>query len=137
MKKCSAILVIMATIVFFLVVYLLTPVIETNIKLITAISILVILSSSIIYKIIKKDSKVNTKNLAIIIITIGILIRAMYIIYTPITERQHDVYSINDEGHLGYIYRIYETGKLPDTNSIQFYHPPLFHYIGARMVKDK
>lgn len=137
MKKCSMILGVTATIAFFLVVYLLTPVIETNIKLITAISILVILSSSIIYKIIKKDSKVNTKNLAIIIITIGILIRAMYIIYTPITERQHDVYSINDEGHLGYIYRIYETSKLPDTNSVQFYHPPLFHYIGARLVKDK
>ena len=137
MKKRSTILGVTATIAFFLIIYLLTPAIETNINLITAISILAIFSFGIIYKIIKKDSKINTRNLAILIIAIGILIRAMYIVYTPITERQHDVYSINDEGHLGYIYRIYETSKLPDTNSVQFYHPPLFHYIGARLVKDK
>lgn len=80
-----------------------------------------------------KENKI--RSIMIIIIIIGILIRLMYIMYTPVTERQHDVDYIEDEGHLGYIYRIYETGKLPDTNSHQFYHPPLFHYIGAGWLR--
>lgn len=81
------------------------------------------------------DKKININKLMILIMIIGILIRAIYIIYTPVTERQHDVYSIENEGHLGYIYRIYETGKLPETNNIQFYHPPLFHYLGAGWLR--
>lgn len=76
-----------------------------------------------------------TKNIIFLIIIFGVIIRAIYIIKTPVTERQHDVYTINDQGHLGYIYTIYETGKLPTTNSIQFYHPPLHHLISAGWLR--
>ena len=79
--------------------------------------------------------KLNTRQIITIIILLGVLLRCVYILKTPITERQHDVYTIEDQGHLGYIYTIYETGKLPQTNGIQFYHPPLFHYIAAGWLK--
>ena len=79
--------------------------------------------------------KIKAKHIITIIIILGILIRILYIIKTPITERQHDVYGIENQGHLGYIYRIYKTGRLPMTNGIQFYHPPLFHYIAAGWLR--
>ena len=75
------------------------------------------------------------ENITNIIIIIGILLRTMYIIYTPITERQHDVDYFNYEGHLSYINTIYETGKLPETNEWQYYHPPLHHFLSAVWLK--
>ena len=107
---------------------------QNYIKIVTAISIVLAIGIMYAIKQIKK-TKINYKDIILIIMILGILIRAMYIIYTPINERQHDVYNINDQGHLGYIYTIYQTGKLPDTNSIQFYHPPLFHLIAAGWLK--
>lgn len=121
-------------ILFFILIYIVQPLIENHIKIITAISLLIIIILFYAVKKIKKQ-KINYKDIILIIMILGIFIRAMYIIYTPITERQHDVYSIEDEGHLGYIYTIYETGKLPNTNNIQFYHPPLFHSIAAGWLK--
>ena len=79
--------------------------------------------------------KDKTKKIIWIIIIIGIIIRLIYIIKTPIDQRQHDVYSIGEQGHLEYIYTIYETGKLPITNSKQFYHPPLYHFVAAKWLK--
>lgn len=132
MKRNNTIIAILITIAFFIFVYLLEPILANNIKLITGISILSITSVGIYMKF---KNKLSIKNIIILVIIIGILIRAMYIMYTPITERQHDVYTINDNGHLGYIYQIYETGNLPESNSIQFYHPPLFHLVGAGWLK--
>lgn len=106
--------------------------IHSNIKLVTLILILLVILISII---IDKKKKLSTKNITNIIIIIGILLRTMYIIYTPITERQHDVDYFNYEGHLSYINTIYETGKLPETNAMQYYHPPLHHIIGAGWLK--
>ena len=106
--------------------------IHSNIKLVTLILILLVILISII---IDKKKKLSTKNITNIIIIIGILLRTMYIIYTPITERQHDVDYFNYEGHLSYINTIYETGKLPETNAMQYYHPPLHHIMGAGWLK--
>ena len=134
MKKKEILIYYLITIIFFIFIYIIQPIIESHIKIITIVSILLVVGISYTVKRIKK-LKINYKDIVLIIMILGILIRAMYIIYTPITERQHDVYSINDQGHLGYIYTIYQTGKLPDTNSIQFYHPPLFHLIAAGWLK--
>ena len=75
----------------------------------------------------------NYKRIAIVIIIIGIIFRLIYISYTSIEDRQHDMKG--NFGHLGYIKNIYETGKLPETNRGQFYHPPLHHLISANFVK--
>ncbi len=134
MKKKEILIYYLITIIFFIFIYIIQPIIENHIKIITIVSILLVVGVFYAIKRIKK-LRINYKDIVLIIMILGILIRAMYIIYTPITERQHDVYSINDQGHLGYIYTIYQTGKLPDTNSIQFYHPPLFHLIAAGWLK--
>lgn len=134
MNKKKLSICYLSIVLFFIVIYIVQPLIENHIKTITAVSLLIIVALFYIIKQIKKQ-KINYKDIILIIMILGILIRAMYIIYTPITERQHDVYSINDQGHLGYIYTIYQTGKLPDTNSIQFYHPPLFHSIAAGWLR--
>lgn len=132
MKTNKTILGVISIILFFITIYIIQPVVEKNIKLITLITMVLIL---IFYYLIVKPKKQKTKDIMVIVIVLGILIRAMYIVYTPVTERQHDVYTIEDDGHLGYIYTIYETGELPKTNSIQFYHPPLFHAIAAGWLK--
>lgn len=134
MKKKEISIYYLITIIFFIFIYIIQPIIENHIKIITIVSILLVVGIYYVAKQIKK-LRINYKDIVLIIMILGILIRVMYIIYTPITERQHDVYSINDQGHLGYIYTIYQTGKLPDTNSIQFYHPPLFHLIAAGWLK--
>ena len=134
MKKKEILIYYLITIIFFIFMYIIQPIIESHIKIITIVSILLVVGVFYAIKRIRKI-KTNYKDIILIIMILGILIRAMYIVYTPITERQHDVYSINDQGHLGYIYTIYQTGKLPNTNSIQFYHPPLFHLIAAGWLK--
>lgn len=134
MSKKKISIYYLGVILFFIFIYIGQPLIEKNIKAITALSIILIIGIFYIIKKIKKR-KINYKDIILIIMILGLLVRAMYIVYTPITERQHDVYSIEAEGHLGYIYTIYETGKLPTTNNIQFYHPPLFHAISAGWLK--
>ena len=134
MNKKTISIYYISIILFFILIYILEPIMQNYIKIVTAISIVLAIGIMYAIKQIKK-TKINYKDIILIIMILGILIRAMYIIYTPINERQHDVYNINDQGHLGYIYTIYQTGKLPDTNSIQFYHPPLFHLIAAGWLK--
>ncbi len=134
MNKKEIIACYISIVLYFILIYIIKPILENNIKIITIVSILLVIA---IFYIIKKTKKlkINYKDVVLIIMILGIMIRAMYIIYTPITERQHDVYGINEQGHLGYINTIYQTGKLPNTNSIQFYHPPLFHSIAAGWLK--
>ena len=40
-----------------------------------------------------------------------------------------------ETGHLAYIETIYQTGKLPTSNSWQFYQQPLHHIIAAGWLK--
>lgn len=134
MSKKEIFIYYISIVLFFILIYIIEPLIKNYIRSITVGSIILIIVGFYVAKQIKK-LKINYKNIILIIMIVGILTRAMYIIYTPITERQHDVYGINDQGHLGYIYTIYQTGKLPETNSIQFYHPPLFHSIAAGWLK--
>ena len=134
MSKKEIFIYYISIVLFFILIYIIEPLIKNYIRSITVGSIILIIGGFYVAKQIKK-LKINYKNIILIIMIVGILTRAMYIIYTPITERQHDVYGINDQGHLGYIYTIYQTGKLPETNSIQFYHPPLFHSIAAGWLK--
>lgn len=134
MSKKEIFIYYISIVLFFILIYIIEPLIENYIRSITVGSIMLIIGGFYVAKRIKK-LKINYKNIILIIMIVGILTRAMYIIYTPITERQHDVYGINDQGHLGYIYTICQTGKLPETNSIQFYHPPLFHSIAAGWLK--
>lgn len=72
-----------------------------------------------------------------IIIIGGFILRIIYIIYTPITVRSDDVYTIYDTGHMGYIYTIFSTYRFPTNPSIgwEFPQPPLHHIIAAVWMK--
>lgn len=84
----------------------------------------------------ENNSKKKVSSLSKIITTIIILafiIRLVYIIKTPYMENQHDV-EPNGNG-LSYIFTIYNTGKLPDNNSGQYYHPPLHQILAAGYLR--
>lgn len=118
---------------FEFLMYMIAPYIGEKANLFGFISISCLIIGYLIY--CKKNNNLNYKTFSILIILIGILLRNMYIFKTSIYQRQHDVESLDSNGHLRYIYNLFTTGKLPNTNDWQFYHPPLFHLIGAGWLK--
>ncbi len=85
---------------------------------------------------ISKFFKNDGNNIDKFILLSGLMLRLMYIYYTPIDVRQHDVHQFfqNQGGHSDYILYLYENHALPDFDPrtiFQFYHPPLQHIICA------
>lgn len=79
-------------------------------------------------------SKLSKKfKIMITIIILAFLVRLIYVIKMPYQEKQHDVEP--DGNGLSYIFTIYETGKLPDSNAGQYYHPPLHQILAACWLK--
>ncbi len=78
---------------------------------------------------LKIKDKLKPEHLTALIILLGIGVRVYYILATDWNERQHDVFVFDTQGHAGYIYTLMKTGRLPETNTGLFYHPPLHHYI--------
>lgn len=84
----------------------------------------------------ENKSKIKLSKLSkimIIILILAFLVRLVYIIKTPYMENQHDI-EPNGNG-LSYIFTIYDTGKLPDNNAGQNYHPPLHQILAAGWLK--
>lgn len=78
-----------------------------------------------------KFSKLS--KIMIIIMILAFVVRFAYIIKIPYMEKQHDI-EPNGNG-LSYIFTIYDTGKLPDNNNGQNYHPPLHQILAASWLK--
>ncbi len=68
------------------------------------------------------------KVILIAIMLLAFIVRLIYVVRMPFTERQHDL-------DIRYIYTIYETGHLPNSNEDQYYHPPLHQMICATVMK--
>lgn len=68
-----------------------------------------------------------------VFMAIGFIMRIGYMLYTPYTTRAFDLGDSNLEGygHAAYILTLLVKKQLPDTNWVQFYHPPLFHFLAA------
>lgn len=72
-----------------------------------------------------------------IILLLGILFRLLYAAQVNYFYSPHDMGKLTDDisnvshGHLGYMQYLFETKSFPDEYKGQFYHPPLFHIIGA------
>ncbi len=73
--------------------------------------------------------KIQKEHVTAAILLLGIALRVWYITATPWNERQHDVFVFETQGHAGYIYTLMKTGRLPETNTGLFYHPPLHPFI--------
>lgn len=89
---------------------------------------------------LKKNNKLDDKAVCCLIILSGIVLRLIYITYTPITVRQHDVESFFEGGggHAGYIEYIYNNLSLPNfdpRDEWQFYHPPFHHILCALWMR--
>ncbi len=80
-----------------------------------------------IYKKIKNALTAEYLTAAVFLLSIGAYV--IYILATSWNERQHDVFVFDTQGHAGYIYTMMKTGKLPETNTGLFYHPPLHPYL--------
>ena len=85
---------------------------------------------------LKKKKLLNTATICFLILLSGLLLRLIYISYTGIGTRQHDVHTFfkNNGGHAEYILYLFDNHKLPDFDPRdiwQFYHPPLHHIICA------
>ncbi|HAG70028.1 MAG TPA: hypothetical protein DCL38_08645 [Lachnospiraceae bacterium] len=74
-----------------------------------------------------------------LILTLGILLKLLYVLYTAIWTRQHDVVDFGTgEGHAGYIEYLYFNNSLPDGDPRDrwaFFQPPLHHIISAIWMK--
>jgi len=96
--------------------------------------VLTILAGSVflIYDL-KKYKKINYRKIIVLVIIIGVLLRLLYISYTGVRERQHDVEG--KSGHLRYIGIIFQREHLPKSNEYQFYQQPLHHLIASVWMK--
>ena len=103
-----------------------------------AIVALIVAVAAVLF--IKINYEVNDILIIAILIALGIAIRFVYVLYTGVVDRQHDVADFtNTVGHAGYIRYWYENGlKLPDfdvRNYWQYYHPPFHHWLMATFMK--
>lgn len=81
----------------------------------------------------------TVNRLIVLLALAGFLLRLVYILYTPVYERQHDVWYFGGErGHAAYIEYFYNELKIPDFDPRtrwQFYHPPLHHMLSALWMR--
>ncbi len=82
-----------------------------------------------IFIILKKHNKLNENITILLLILISYFIHLGYMLYTQYDCRQYDTIVDAMDGHEGYAYTIFSTGKLPNSNNYQFYHPPLNAFI--------
>jgi len=78
--------------------------------------------------------KLTAKRVIVLMLAVGYLLRAGYMLYTSAATRQYDTYSKNFDGHEAYAWTLFSTGKLPTTNNYQFYHPPLNAMVQAAFM---
>lgn len=105
-----------------------------------AIAIIAVVVAAAAIGFIKINYEVSDTVIIALLIALGIAIRFVYILYTGVVDRQHDVGDFTSTvGHAGYIKYWYENGlKLPDfdvRSYWQYYHPPLHHWLMAALMK--
>lgn len=125
-KKNSTTYLIIGTIIFELILYAINT--FSNINIYNLLNILFLSLVITTLFLITKKKKIDFFYL---IFFLGIIIRTIYIYKTSVYKNQHDGLGLLDNGHLGYIYTLFRSHHLPTTNTWQFYHPPLWHFLGA------
>jgi 4-amino-4-deoxy-L-arabinose transferase-like glycosyltransferase len=89
----------------------------------------------LLWRSLYKKCTSKTEALIVILIAAGIVMRIGYMLYTSFATRGHDIGAYDGEGHYAYMYQLFSTGTLPQTNHYQFYHPPFEHIVQALVVK--
>ena len=105
-----------------------------------AIAIIALIAAAAAVMFIRFNYKISDTLIIAVLIALGIAIRFVYVLYTGVVDRQHDVGDFTANiGHAGYIKYWYENGlKLPDfdvRSYWQYYHPPFHHMTMAVLLK--
>lgn len=77
----------------------------------------------------KKEKNTYTEEqITGLILSMGIFMRVVYLLYTPLTVRSHDLWGIDlsSGGHASYLLLAMQ-GMLPPDNYLQFYQQPLYY----------
>lgn len=87
---------------------------------------------------LRNTNQLTNGKLVAIVFFLGFTLRLIYILYTTIYTRQHDVGDFQGAGHLSYVGYIYNNFALPEgdvRNIWQHYHPPLHHSLQALWLR--
>lgn len=124
---------LLLTMILFIIVYKLNW--QTNIKLIQGIMLGGVVLTIAGFAVYSMKKGFSWKLAVQIGIVIGFIMRIGYMLYTPLTVRSHDLGDITTDGygHAAYILKLLVNHRLPESNWVQFYHPPLFHFLAACM----
>ena len=99
----------------------------------------VFISAALVLSAYLKELKAAKPDAVYMIIAAGIILKLLYVLYTAIWTRQHDVIDFGvGEGHAGYIEYIYYNNALPPgdpRDKWAFFQPPLHHIIAALWMK--
>ncbi len=90
--------------------------------------------------ILLKIEKGITENVIALVIFAAFLVRILYTVLSRSHLFQNDTTAFHPDcfGHLGYVYRLYADGRLPDvdpTTAFEFYQPPLHYAVSAFYLK--
>ena len=96
----------------------------------------IFLSFSLAY-VWSKNGTLTPEKIALLITLLSFAFKLVYVVCTGLTERQHDIGTFREgsASHSGYIYRLFTTGKLPESTTGQYYHPPLHYFIETLWLK--
>lgn len=108
--------------------------------LVTGLGILMAVILLAAFAILLKSEKGVTENVISVMIFAAFLVRIFYVVMTQAHLFQNDLASFSSEGygHLGYIYFLFNDGKLPDINPMEYYElyqPPLHYAVSALFFK--
>ena len=101
----------------------------------TSIGFLVVGCIFAIFFFMLYKKHLNKKEILIMILILGIALRFTYGCVNGIYDFQHDVGEAYEKGHYGYAIYIFRTLKLPNSNELQLYQPPLNAFLQALFMR--
>lgn len=137
MVKNISITMVIYSSALYIILFIKNRYAQNNIALAVAAVIFILIFFYVFMKLVKccKDKKYSVENVIKLILVVAFFIRVTYLICTNVYTTQNDAGSFaTANGHLGYIWYIYNHFHLPhfDPRTVyQFYHPPLHHLISA------
>lgn len=83
--------------------------------------------------VLKMRKRLSTELCISLLLFMGCVMRIGYMLYTPCLERAHDLFELNVEamGKAGYLLRLIQERRLPESNELQLYQQPFFYILGA------
>lgn len=110
----------------------------------TGVFVMVLFAYFTLSYFLLRYKKLSLEDKVFLVILGGVIIRSFYVVFTGVTDRQHDegyFSGLSDDlinpGHLGYIEYLCKFGHLPDFSPYElfsYYHPPVHHIISCLFI---